>query len=104
MTFREHALASRLHFSRGVKTIDLASLARVTGGMEDTFEAGYAAGKAVTEGLLGLGMKKTACQQVGGPFLRRHGMPNAANGAEQSVRDLCGAAGIPVVTPPATPE
>jgi hypothetical protein len=77
-------------------TIDLAQLASVTGGHEDTYQFGYDAGKAVTEGLLALGMNKTACHQTGGPWLREHGMPNAANGAEQSVRDLCGAAGIPV--------
>jgi hypothetical protein len=68
-------------------------LASVHGG--DGYSTGYTAGKLVTQGLIGT-MPKTACTQVGGPLLRNLGFPNAANGAEAAVRDVCSAAGQPV--------
>ena len=68
-------------------------LVNVQGG--DGFSGGYAAGKFVTEKLIG-SMPDTACKQVGGPLLRSLGFPNAANGAEAAVRDVCAQAGHPV--------
>jgi hypothetical protein len=70
-----------------------AALGKVQGG--DGYAAGYAAGHLVTKGLIG-SMPQTACTQVGGPLLRSWGFPNAANGAEAAVRDVCSAAGQPV--------
>jgi len=69
------------------------ALDNVHGG--DGYSTGYAAGKLVTKGLIG-SMPDTACKQVGGPLLRSWGFPNAANGAEAAVRDVCTAAGHPV--------
>jgi hypothetical protein len=69
------------------------ALVNVHGG--NGYNFGYGAGKAVTQGLIGIA-PKTACTQVGGPLLRNLGFPNAANGAEAAVRDVCGAAGQPV--------
>src|SRR5450631_2786275 len=61
----------------------------------DGYSAGYAAGNLVTKSLIG-SMPDTACKQVGGPLLRAAGFPNAANGAEAAVRDVCAQAGRPV--------
>jgi hypothetical protein len=76
-----------------VTEIKHSELDRVTGG--NGYNFGYAAGKVVTKGLIG-SMPTTACTQVGGPLLRSAGFPNAANGAEAAVRDVCAQAGQPV--------
>ena len=76
-----------------VTEIKPSELAGVHGGNGYSF--GYAAGKLVTKGLIG-SMPDTACKQVGGPLLRSAGFPNAANGAEAAVRDVCTQAGYPV--------
>jgi len=73
--------------------INTCELVNIQGG--DGFSNGYAAGKFVTKGLIG-SMPDTACTQVGGPLLRSLGFPNAANGAEAAVRDVCAQAGHPV--------
>lgn len=57
--------------------------------------AGYGAGFVVTHALAPF-KPDVAFTQVGGPALRRWGFPNAAAGAEQSVRDVAASYGATV--------
>jgi hypothetical protein len=81
------------------ETIDGAVLETVGGGNGALarlgYGAGYAAGYGVTSVLAPI-KPDLAFTQVGGPLLRKWGFPNAANGAEQSVRDVAAQYGATV--------
>ena len=79
------------------ETIDSAVLDTVGGGSLARlgYATGYAAGWGVTEALASF-KPDLAFTQVGGPLLRKWGFPNAANGAEQSVRDVAAQYGATV--------
>jgi|HubBroStandDraft_6_1064221.scaffolds.fasta_scaffold32205_2 hypothetical protein len=78
-----------------MKTIDLDTLATVTGGSVG-YTFGYGAGTLVTQGLLNMGMPDTACHQTVAPKLDAAGFHNVASGARKSVIDTCARAGVPV--------
>jgi hypothetical protein len=78
-----------------MKTIDLETLQAVTGGAGLGYDIGYGAGYAVTSAIAPFN-QKLAFTQVGGPWLRSIGFPNAANGAEQGVRDVAAKYGATV--------
>ena len=70
------------------QTIDSAELEAATGGGARLgYDVGYGAGYVVTSAIAPFN-PRVAFTQVGGPLLRKWGFPNAANGAEQSVRDV----------------
>jgi hypothetical protein len=81
------------------ETIDGTVLETVGGGTGALarlgYGAGYAAGYGVTSVLAPI-KPDLAFTQVGGPLLRKWGFPNAANGAEQSVRDVAAQYGATV--------
>ena len=71
-------------------------LGQVHGGRGLGYATGYVAGQLVTRAIAPFN-QETAFTQVGGPFLRRHGFPNAADGAEAAVRDVAAEYGHPVI-------
>jgi len=64
-------------------------------GANVAYGAGRVAGWTVTAALAPF-KPETAFTQVGGPWLRSKGFPNAAAGAEQGVRDIAKIWGHPV--------
>jgi hypothetical protein len=64
-------------------------------GADLAYGAGRAAGWTVTTALAPF-KPEVAFTQVGGPWLRSKGYPNAAAGAEQGVRDIAKIWGHPV--------
>lgn len=78
-----------------LETMDVLALATVNGGgalAQLGYGAGYGAGFVVTHAIAPFD-RDIAFSQVGGPLLRRWGMPNAAAGAEQAVRDVASSYG-----------
>lgn len=75
-------------------TLTNVDLSLVTGGASSRvgYAAGYGAGFVVTHAIAPFN-RDLAFTQVGGPALRRWGFPNAANGAEQAVRDVAASYG-----------